>query len=183
MAKAPRKSAAKPAKPATTQAAESSAKSIISSKYRESYKDRAPDWLRDLITANVSVVEKIKRKIKDDEGTRTVTEEKVTGIDVPALFAVAEKNSLNVDKFRGKEGDNGFAGRFRMSVGNMLRAAAKQRHGIYDKKGAWQAAPEDWLKASGAPAETTHDRKGQKHVKPAPAAKTPKASTEATASA
>lgn len=147
----------------TTAAAEApKSKSIVDPKYRVK---KEPDWVADLIAAGALKYKEVERKIPV-EGTDKVNiikEKRADGIDVDAMFTLAEKNSIDVAKFASQKDASGFTGRFRMTLSNMLRAAAIKRHGLYDLKGKWHEAPPEWLTAKGieAGATPTHNKKGE----------------------
>lgn len=151
---------------AADDAAASSSKSIVDPKYRTK---KEPDWLAKLIADKASTREDKTRTVKDGDETKTVTETVVTGVDVDALFRLAEVNGLDVSKFEAQKGTHGFEGRFRMSLRNMLDAATRRRHGLFVPRGStrlWVEADADWLKAKGAPEKPTHDRDNKAFPKP-----------------
>lgn len=160
--------AAPPAEGETT-----AVKSIVSSKYRDAYKGKEPDWLGKLINAECTKTEPRTRKVKDAEGdgSSTVTEQVAVGVDTDKLLAMARKNGLDVDALEAQSGNHGFAGRARMTVRNMLQTVAKQRHGIFNVGGTFMSAPADWLVAKDAPEKPSHNQDGSKIEKP----KAPKA--------
>ena len=125
-------------------------KSIVDPKYRAQMN---ADWMAGLIGEHC---------VKDN------------AIDIDALTRFATINGLDVAKFETQKDTHGFPGRYRMTIGNMLRSVAKKRHGLFVPKGAtkteWLDAPADWLTAKSAPEMPTHDRKGAK-IKIAPAEK------------
>lgn len=131
---------------ATTEAAVS--KSIIGAKYRDGYKG-AEDWLSSTIDANVRTpVMKTEVKTAED-GTKTEVEVETakTAVDLSKLFALAIANHLDIEKYRGDVGKVNAAGRLRMTIGNMLRAKAKKRHGMFvlvEGGSEWVDAPADF---------------------------------------
>lgn len=133
--------------------------SIVNPKYRELYKTREPDFVAQVLNDQAVDTKTVKGKDGAEEERRGM-------VNVDALFALAEANGLEVEKFRSQVGSPNFAGRFRMTVGNMLRATARKRHGlyIYDNKGkkVWEDAPEEFLAAHNITGEPTHDREGVK---------------------
>lgn len=151
-------------------------KSIIDAKYRNKYKNRK-EWLSDLLKANASLSHEIPAKLavgeEGKEGYKAATPARtvVDGVDVDALFKIGAENGLDLAKYEAQKGGHGFPGRFRMTVGNMLRSVAKQRHGI-TIGGEWQEAPEEWRKNVGAPEAPTHNKDGSK-IAVAKAADTP----------
>ncbi len=156
-------------------------KSIINSKYRG--RAKTADFVSGLIDAASAKTQVVEKKVDLGDGKHKMVKQTVpAGIDVGGLFELGQRNSLPIDKFQSQTGTHGFAGRFRMTVANMLRAAARKRHGLFDAKGKWVEAPVDWLVAQGATGDATQDRKGVSTVpvkapavKAAPAAKAPKA--------
>ncbi len=165
----------------TEAAAPAKAKSIVDSKYRDKYKNAEKDFVAQGLADNGSAVKTVKGKeLKNAEGKVTGVEpdrEIVTGVDVEKLFTIASDNNLDVAKYRSQVGGHGFAGRFRMTLANMLRAAAKQRHGLFFG-GHWVPAPAEWLTEKGAPEKATHNQDGSK----IPVAKVEKPKAEAKAS-
>lgn len=151
---------------AADDAAASGSKSIVDPKYRTK---KEPDWLAKLMAEKASLTEEKTKTVKDGDETKTVKETVVTGVDVDALFRLAEVNGLDVAKFEQQRGSHGFEGRFRMSLRNMLDAATRRRHGLFVPRGStrlWVDADADWLKAKGAPDKPTHDRDGKAFPKP-----------------
>lgn len=144
--------------------------SIVDPKYRVK---KEPDFVAKLIADNATKFKTVTKKVKvegSDETTET-SEEKPDGVDVDKLFNLAKVNNIDVAKFDAQRDAHGFAGRFRMTLSNMLRAAAKQRHGLYDASGEFQAAPAEFLEAQKAPEAPTHDRDGTKFPPPPKPAK------------
>ena len=128
-------------------------KSIINSKYTGKYRE-ASDWMGDFIRKNASAFEEVTVNGK--------TVEQEAGLDVDALFTLAENNGLDVASHKKRKKDPGFVGNFRMSLGNMLRAVARKRHGLYDVENTFRKAPADWLSEQGAPEKATHTKDGEK---------------------
>lgn len=149
-------------------------KSIIGEKYRGKYKG-AQDWLASTIDANVKVAVTKEKVTTAEDGTKTteIVDTAKTEIDLNKLFALAIANHINVDKYRGDVDKKNAPGRLRMTIGNMLRAVAKKRHGMF----VLTADGSDWVDA---PAEfigdsvKTHNSDGSKIV----VAKPETASTE-----
>ena len=135
-------------------------KSIVNPKYRDKYK--TPDWLAATI-AKYATTTKTK-KVTEGEGDAKTTKEVTVpgGVDVEALFALAKANGLDVSKYESQRDAHGFAGRFRMTVRNMLQATVKARHGLFDPSGKWIKADESFLRDKGAPEAPTHDQTGEK---------------------
>lgn len=175
MAKAAVKEAPKAPEPEVQEetATETTHKSIVDAKYRDKYKKRS-EWMADLLKEHASTFKTIPAKEQvgergGDGFKEAVAERKVsTGVDVEALFKIGAENGLDLEKFRAQTDGHGFPGRFRMTVGNMLRNVAKQRHGFWLNE-EFVEAPEDWLKEAGAPAEPTHEQDGTKIAKAKPA--------------
>lgn len=157
MAKAAKKAPAKKAAAPPTA-------SIVDPKYRDAYKNKEPDWLAKLIVGVAQpLVEKKQTTVDGDKkSTKTI---KVPGdVDVKALFALAKENGCDVTKYKTQEGSQGFAGRMRMTVRNMLQAVAKQRHGLV-VGGKFTKAPAEWLSEKGAPEAPSHTKDGEKIAK------------------
>lgn len=92
------------------------------------------------------------------------------------MIKLAKANKMDKDKLAEMEARSGAAnaiGNIRMAIGNMLRAAAKRRFGLYDLAGEWVKAPKDFLvDGDGQPLEkATEDHDGNKVDKPAAKAK------------
>lgn len=95
------------------------------------------DWINRVIDENCADLVGAQEEIKDDDGK--VTQRAKAGkrvVDLDKLRALGEENSLTV-----KEYPN--AGMARMNVGNMLRAAARKRHGLIIN-GQWTDAADDF---------------------------------------
>ncbi len=109
-------------------------KSIIDPKYRGKYR-ADKDWLAVTIDNHVQVKQTKERQTKNEDGSPGPTEVvtlKQTRIDMDRLFALADVNGIDA---RAKYGDQverkNAPGRLRMTIGNMLRAVAKRRHGLF----------------------------------------------------
>lgn len=135
--------------------AKASGKSIIDPKYRAKYKD--PDWLAQQMTTHGSTF----KEVTTGEGNAKTTKQVPTGVDVDKVFKLARENGLDVDKYEAQRAGHGFAGRFRMTVRNMLQPIVKQRHGFW-ANGKFVEADPQFLKNTGAPSTPTHDQKGAK---------------------
>jgi hypothetical protein len=171
MAKATAQAAPAPA------AAESTVKSIVNPKYKDAYKDPAKkDWLAKFLDDNASLTRDKKITEGDGDGKVTKTVQVPDGVDTDALFAIAKKNGIDTAKYEAQAGSHGFAGRIRMTIGNMLRRVAKQRHGIMNAGGAFVSAPRDFLDKVDAGDKPTHNQDGSKIV--APKAAEPEAAKE-----
>lgn len=135
--------------------------SIINEKYKGKYKG-ASDWIGELI--KVQCVDEDPQK---------------TGLSVDALFAMARNNNLNevkLGELEGQKDQKNAPGRIRMTVGNMLRAAAKKRHGLYGVDGKWHKADQEFLDANGVEGDPVEGKDGES-LKPK-AEKAPKAEND-----
>lgn len=153
-------------------------KSIVNSKYRGKYNAEQKDWLAKFLDENAAKTKEVTVKKPDpanEGGTITTTEKRADGVDVDALFAIAKANGLDVAKYDAQRTHHGFPGRFRMTVGNMLRRVIKQRHGMFNAGGTFLLAPAEMLTKVGARANPTHNQDGTKIV----VAKAETAATEA----
>lgn len=104
--------------------------SIIAEKYRGVKKEK--DWAaREIENACTESVTKENKKTAEDgtETSETVTLKK-TVFNLDKLFALAEENKIDVSKYKADVDKPGAPGRLRMTIGNMLRAAARKRHGL-----------------------------------------------------
>lgn len=155
-------------------------KSIIDPKYRVR---KEPDWLATEIakcTGSYKDVKVTKPNPSNPEEKLTTTETRADGVDIDKLFALAKANHLDVSKYEAQRGNAGFAGRFRMTLRNMLQAVVKQRHGLHLLQGAGEEpkfvhAPKDFLVAKNAPETPSHTHLGEKIAKPVEAEAEPKA--------
>lgn len=94
---------------------EQDTKSIIKPEYADKYRSEEAkgEWLRKLI----------------DDNCRDAEDGK---IDVEKLFDLAESNGIPArDKYSGQVDQKNAVGRIRMTIGNSLRAIARQRHGLW----------------------------------------------------
>lgn len=155
---------------------EDAKKSIVDPKYAG--RPAIDDFISQLIAAGSAKTRTVEVPVEGT--TKTSKVQKPDGIDVDGLFAIAEKNGIDTTNHAKQRDGNGFPGRFRMTLGNMLRARAKRQHGVYDHKGKWSEAPADWLKANSAPEAATHKRDGSPVAAPKAAApaKEPKAKAD-----
>ena len=142
-------------------------KSIVPEKYREKY--RGPgDWVKQFINGIVNEAKTKEVDVKDEDGKVTGTETKTlkaTTTNLDKLFALAEVNGLDVDKYKGDVGKKNAAGRLRMTIGNMLRAAARKRHGLNGLDGEWYDADAEFLEGVG---DATETRDGEPIAQPEP---------------
>lgn len=146
--------------------------SIIDEKYKGKYRG-ASDAIGELIE---------KRCTKMPEGAKAGDKGELVLKD---LFALGAANNLDKDKLanlKTQQNDKNGPGRIRMTIGNMLRAAARRRHGLYDIDGSTKVKFKDDFYADGkAPATPTETLDGEKIVakgaadKPAPKAVAKKA--------
>lgn len=151
-------------------------KSIVDPKYRERMKGREPDWVAKRITEHSTATKTVTRSKTEGEGEaakKVNYDETVNvGVDIDKLEALAKMNKLPVDGLLKTKANHGFGGRFKMTVSNLLRAAVKQRHGMFipDTKGipVWLSAPKDFLTEKGAPDKPTHNQDGTKIAVPKP---------------
>lgn len=104
---------------------------MIDEKYKGMYKG-ASDWIGRLIDERC-----VKVTTEGDRETREV--------HLPDLFRLAEANGMDKDKLAALKAQQSSAnapGRIRMTIGNMLRAAARRRHGLYDIDGVTPLKPD-----------------------------------------
>lgn len=120
--------------------------SIIDPKYRTKYRGNA-DWLSSFIDEQVKQAVTREKTVTAEDGTKTteVVKTAKTRIDMPSLFGLAEANHLDVAKYKADAEKPNAPGRLRMTIGNMLRAVARKRHGLYDIEGVWHDAPADFI--------------------------------------
>lgn len=122
--------------------------SIINDKYKGKYKG-ASDWIGRVIEAKATKV---------PEGAK---EGAKAELYLPDLFKLARANKLDSDKINSLENQQSqknAPGRIRMTIGNMLRAAAKRRHGLVDIDGTTLTPDADFE----LPEEPTEDLAGNK---------------------
>lgn len=161
-------------------------KSIIDPKYRNKYRGDK-DWLAKTIDANVTTRMTKEKTSKNEDGSPgpiEIVELKQTRIDMDKLFSLADVNGIDARAKYGDQADRKNApGRLRMTIGNMLRATAKRRHGLFvpdpeseDGK-KWLDADENFVNG----AEKTEHPDGSKIAKAKAQAgdDAPKASEEA----
>lgn len=120
--------------------------SIIDPKYRNKYRGDG-DWLSKFIDDQVKAPVVKEKTVTNEDGIKTteMVETKQTRISMDHLFALAEANSLNVEKYKADADKPSAPGRLRMTIGNMLRAAARKRHGLFDYTGTWHDAPAEFI--------------------------------------
>jgi len=135
---------------------ETSTKSIIGDKYKGMYRG-ASDWIGSTIE---------EKCLRVPEGAKEGSTAR--DLHLPDLFRLARANKLNeekIAKMESQQGERNAPGRIRMTIGNMLRAAAKRRHGLYDVDGASVLTPDAEFML-GAPDKPTEDLDGNKIVDP-----------------
>lgn len=140
-------------------------KTIVNPKYAGKYKGENKDWLAKLLDSEATKTKSVtvsKADPANPDAKITVTEQRPDGLDVDALFAIAKNNGLDVTAYEASRANHGFPGRFRMTVGNMLRRVAKERHGVVNKGGTFVTAPADFLAKVKAPEAPTHAQDGTK---------------------
>lgn len=155
---------------ATTEApapAATEAKSIVSAKYRNKYKGATRDWLAQYLFDNATKTKDVtvtKPSADNPDEKVTTTEKRPDGIDTGVLLTLCDANGGQkvTDKLRGHESDHGFAGRCRMTIGNVLRRVAGERHGIVGVDGNFVPAPTAFLTQIGAGEKPTHNPDGSK---------------------
>lgn len=137
------------------------AKSIVPEKYAGKEYKGAQDWVSTFITGQIAKTKTVTRKEQVEGHDEVVTKqvEVADGIDIDKLFDLAVQNHLDVAKYDAQRDSHGFAGRFRMTAGNMLRAAARKRGGLKDLTGEFVTAPEGTFDAA-----PTHNPDGSKIV-------------------
>lgn len=138
--------------------------SIIGEKYRDRYSPENRDFVGSIIDASCTSAV-TKDKVTKDEDGNEVTETVVLKrreLSLEALFSMAESNGIDTAKYREQADRPNAPGRLRMTLGNMLRARAKRRHGIYDSEGTWHDAPADFIDG----AEKTEEPDGTKITPP-----------------
>lgn len=99
--------------------------SIVDKKYAEKYKSKEKDWLSKFIDSQVIT-----------EDSKKINTEK--------LLDLARANGIDVKDWEGQEGGS-VPGRMRMTLGNMLRAAARKRHGLNDVESKWHDADAEFI--------------------------------------
>lgn len=136
--------------------------SIIDPKYRDKYR-QGGDWLSNFVDGEVKEAITKEKTVTAEDGTKTVetVQTNKTRISMDHLFALAEANSIDVEKYKADADKPNAPGRLRMTIGNMLRAAAKKRHGLFNVAGEWNDAAADFVGDS----EKTHNPDGSKIAK------------------
>lgn len=136
--------------------------SIIDSKYRGKYRGNG-DWLTNFVDSAVKkiVTKEVTTTAEDGTKTTSIVDTKNTRIDMDALFGLAKANNLDVAKYDEQRDRPNAPGRLRMTIGNMLRSAAKKRHGLFGLDGVWNEADSAFIDG----AEKTHNQDGSKIAK------------------
>jgi len=172
MAKAAAAKAAPTKTPAAAPAAsETTVKSIVNSKYRDRYKGATKDWLATYLEGVATKTREVKVTVPNPENPDekiTKSENRPDGVDIDKLFGLAKSNGLDVVKYDSQRENHGFAGRFRMTIRNMLQKVVKQRHGLVGLDGKFVSAPPEFLAKCGleADAKPTHTQTGEKIATP-----------------
>lgn len=129
--------------------AEKQDKSIIDPKYRDKYKPENRDWLALFIDEQCTVKQTKEVAVKDEEGNDTgeteTVELKKSTLVLDDLFALADQNGIDTAKYEEQAGRPNAPGRLRMTLGNMLRARAMKRHGLFNIEGGWVAADDAFI--------------------------------------
>lgn len=123
--------------------------SIVPDKYKGKYKGPS-DWLGHFINdqAYSAKIEAEYEVTKNEDGSekKTLKRKAVPAkLDVSKLFALAHQNGLKTDKYGTAAENEKNGGRMRMTIGNMLRAEAKARHGLVDLAGNFVEADADFI--------------------------------------
>ena len=142
--------------------------SIIDAKYRDKYRNHT-NWLKATIDAAVNEPITKEKEVKAEDGTTSteVVTLKGTRLNLDKLFNMAEVNNISVDKYKADADKKNAPGRLRMTIGNMLAAAAKKRHGLYvptEDGSEWVDADAEYIGDS----PLTHNRDGSKIAKAKP---------------
>lgn len=134
-------------------------KSIIGSKYAGKYKDK--DWLGQFVDANATDAVTREKKMVDPETKAETVETIETGkrsLNLDKLFQLCKANNIETGEMEAQRDRPNAPGRIRMTLGNRLRAAARHRHGLFDRNGEWVPADAEFLGDS----IQTHNRDGSK---------------------
>lgn len=118
--------------------------SIVDSKYAKKYREGG-DWTSRFIDdqTNVPVTREKTRKGEDGQETTETVTLKRTQLDLDKLFELARANHIDAESHRGQIGRTNAPGRLRMTLGNMLRAAARRQLGLRDLEGEFHPADAD----------------------------------------
>ena len=128
---------------------EKKSSSIIPSKYRD--RPKTDDWLTDFMESQcTNVEEKTFPEKKDKEGNikEAARTEEVRVFDLEKIYALALANGVpqaKIDNYRANSRGPSDVGRMRMTVGNMLRARGRRRHGLNDLEGNFVEADEAFV--------------------------------------
>ena len=132
--------------------------SIINDKYKGKYKG-ASDWIGELVKEVASVQE--MKTVKAEDGTESEIPKGRPKLDLDKLFALCKENHIDYSEMEKQRDRPNAPGRIRMTLGNMLRAAARKRHGLY-VSGEWRRVPDGFVDEESMPTET---RGGEKIAK------------------
>lgn len=121
-------------------------KPMISSEYRKAYAAKAPDWIKTFVTKNCYSDEVLP------EGSKKKPKQVA---DIDKMVALAAVNGLDVSKFNS---DAYNTGQKIMNINNVLRAAAKKRHGLKGFNERFVSIPSDDPLIAGT--EPTEDKNG-----------------------
>ena len=133
--------------------AEETTGSIIDPKYAQRYRG-SKDFIGEFIDDQC--------REEHTEYTKSGKEKTVRHMSVNLMLDLAERNGANVGALRNQTDRPNAAGRIRMSVGNMLRARALKRHGLYNLDGDVVGAPREFLQQYEAPSQPTETMDGEK---------------------
>jgi hypothetical protein len=144
--------------------------SIIDPKYRDKYSKDNQDWLGTFIDSECTTQNTKEVAVKDEEGNPTGEKETVPAkgstLHLDQLFDLAKQNGIDTAKYETQADRPNAPGRLRMTLGNMLRARAKKRHGLFNIEGEWVAADSEFVGDSPA----TENPDGTKIAKVTPEA-------------
>lgn len=124
-------------------------RSIVDPKYRDRYKGKEKDFVGKFI---------------DEQTMVNSADGKSKMPSLQKLFELALANgadSKKIDNYRLQDDSHGFGGRMRMTIGNILRAVAKQRHGLIDLSNTFHPIDESFKSTHGL-TSPTHSPGGEK---------------------
>lgn len=101
---------------------------MMNEKYRNKYKG-ASDWIGAFV---------------GEQCTSQTDDNQTPHLDLEKLFTLAEQNGIETGSYRGQADNKNAPGRLRMTIGNMLRARAKRRHGLLDINGKEVTPPAEF---------------------------------------
>jgi hypothetical protein len=125
---------------------ETEKKPMISADYRKAYAAKGPDWVKSFVAKHCYAAEELP------EGSKK--KPKMVA-DIDAMVALASVNGLDVSKFNS---DAYNTGQKIMNINNVLRAAAKKRHGLKGPNERFVSIPADDPLIAGT--EPTEDKNG-----------------------